>query len=99
RLGRPAHPVRLMMTRYLQLLSPRRLFPGGLFPGGTRRANQFGPLAWIGAGIVALVVLTALFAPLLAPYELNYLDMTRQLEGHSRDHWLGTDENGADILT
>ncbi|MBA2664167.1 MAG: ABC transporter permease [Bradymonadaceae bacterium] len=70
-----------------------------LLPKGTRRSNHLGGLAIFGAVIVVLVGLIALLAPWLAPYELNYLDMTRQLEGPSADHWLGTDENGGDILT
>ena len=56
-------------------------------------------LAWLGLVIVGIVVLAALLGPLLAPYPVDYVDVTRQLEGPSLDHWLGTDENGADVLT
>ncbi|RDV36347.1 ABC transporter permease [Bradymonadaceae bacterium TMQ3] len=62
-------------------------------------ANHFGPLAYLGMAILAVVALVALFAPWLAPYELAHMDVTRQLQGPSAEHWLGTDENGADVLT
>lgn len=64
-------------------------------PGGGRIRG----LSWLGAAIVFVVLLVALFADLLAPYGITYVDVTRQLEGPSSDHWLGTDENGGDVLT
>lgn len=63
------------------------------------RAKAFGPLSRFGLAITILVLAIALFAPLLAPYDLQFVDITRQLEAPSRAHWLGTDENGADVLT
>jgi peptide/nickel transport system permease protein len=56
-------------------------------------------LAWFGATLVAVVGLVALFAPWLAPYELGTVDVTQQLHGPSWEHPLGTDQNGADLLT
>ncbi|RAL21838.1 peptide ABC transporter permease [Lujinxingia litoralis] len=61
--------------------------------------NAFGPLAIAGMFILAAVALVAIFSPWFAPYELSHMDVTRQLEGPSSSHWLGTDENGADVLT
>ncbi len=72
----------------------RRLF--ALTTGGP---NKFSFLAYFGMVFLALVAFVAIFAPWLAPYELTHMDVTRQLEGPSADHWLGTDENGADVLT
>ncbi|MFW5968102.1 MAG: ABC transporter permease [Persicimonas sp.] len=63
------------------------------------RHHKLGPLAWLGMATLGLVFMVAIFAPYLAPYELGYVDVTRQLEGPSAAHWLGTDENGADVLT
>ncbi len=65
-------------------------------PGG---GTGLGRLAWLGAAVLGLIVFVALFAPWLAPYDLQYVDVTRQLEGPSPAHPLGTDENGADLLT
>ncbi len=61
--------------------------------------NRLGGLAIFGLAVMVFIVLCAIFAPWLAPYELGQIDMTRQLEGPSALHWLGTDENGKDILT
>src|SRR5690554_3307701 len=62
-------------------------------------ANHFGGLAFFGMGILAVVIVVAIFAPWLAPFDLTHMDVTRQLEGPTGRHWLGTDENGADVLT
>jgi peptide/nickel transport system permease protein len=67
--------------------------------GGEARSSGLGRLAWIGAAVLGLIVFVAAFAPWLAPYDLQYVDVTRQLEGPSPAHPLGTDENGADLLT
>ncbi len=56
-------------------------------------------LAWIGLAIIGVVLFAAIFGPMLAPYELNRVDVTRQLQAPSSLHWLGTDENGADVFT
>lgn len=58
-----------------------------------------GLLAWFGAGVVFVVLFVAVFAPWLAPYSLDYVDVTNQLQPPSPAHPLGTDENGADLLT
>jgi len=55
--------------------------------------------ALIGAVIALLIVLMAIFAPLLSPYEpLNQAPLDR-LEGSSSEHWLGTDDYGRDVLS
>jgi len=56
-------------------------------------------LAPTGAVVVGLVLLVAIIGPFLAPYAADAIDVSRQLEPPSGDHWLGTDENGADVLT
>lgn len=59
------------------------------------RAN---PLGAIGAAIILLMVLTALFAPFLARYEINaYAGMPNQ--GPSGHNWFGTDRFGQDIYS
>lgn len=63
---------------------------------GFRRRSGLAPL---GLFILTIVALAAILAPWIAPYPLDYIDVTRQLEGPSADHWLGTDENGRDVLT
>src|SRR5205807_408315 len=55
-------------------------------------------LAAIGAAIVAAVMLIALSAPLLAPYDPNAVSAAHILEAPSRAHWAGTDELGRDLF-
>lgn len=53
----------------------------------------------IGGGILALLALVALFAPLIAPYGQNELDFQNLLSGPSSQHFFGTDENGRDVFS
>jgi len=73
--------------------------PGKKIGMARLRARGGRGLTVLGLGIIAVVGLAALFAPWLSPYELGLIDITRQLEPPSSRHWLGTDENGADVLT
>jgi peptide/nickel transport system permease protein len=50
--------------------------------------------------VIALgLVLVAIFAPLLAPYDPIAQDLDRTYQPSSTGHWLGTDEFGRDILS
>lgn len=53
--------------------------------------------ARIGLVIVALIVLAAIFAPLVARHNPIAIDLSRMLEGPSTEHWMGTDIQGRDI--
>jgi peptide/nickel transport system permease protein len=53
----------------------------------------------IGAVIILLLILTAIFAPLLTPYEPNKVDLQNNLQQPSSQHLLGTDQHGRDVLT
>ncbi|GHG88676.1 ABC transporter permease [Streptomyces lanatus] len=52
-----------------------------------------------GAAFLALVVLAAAFAPLLAPYAPDAVDLSASLVGTGGDHPLGTDASGQDLLS
>jgi peptide/nickel transport system permease protein len=56
-------------------------------------------LAPVGAAIVFVLSVVAVFGPWIAPYAADTIDVTKQLEPPSSAHWFGTDENGADVLT
>jgi peptide/nickel transport system permease protein len=56
------------------------------------------PLGMAGLAIIALVVLVALFAPVISPYGPTEQVTSRLLEP-SAEHWLGTDEFGRDIFS
>ncbi len=53
----------------------------------------------VAACYVLLVVLIAIFAPLIAPFEPLEQDLRNSLQGPSGGHWLGTDELGRDVLS
>ncbi|HEY6448727.1 MAG TPA: ABC transporter permease [Acidobacteriaceae bacterium] len=57
------------------------------------------PLTVIGMALLILFAGMALLAPLLAPYNPAALDLLHRLAAPTRQHWLGTDELGRDILS
>jgi peptide/nickel transport system permease protein len=57
------------------------------------------PLAMLGLGIVLLLVLIALLAPLLATHSPTAQSLADRLQAPSASHWLGTDELGRDIYS
>lgn len=84
------------------------LAPGalpGAAPAVSRRRRLVlpkGPAASIGLGLIGLVVVLAIFAPLVAPHDPNAQDVTRRLippftSGSS--FILGTDHVGRDVLS
>lgn len=54
---------------------------------------------WIGLVIVALLVLAAIFAPLLATHAPSKQNIMQQLATPGADYWLGADQYGRDIWT
>lgn len=55
--------------------------------------------AAIGASIVLLVCVAALAAPIIAPYDPTELAVANRIRPLSREHPLGTDELGRDVLS
>lgn len=49
--------------------------------------------------VLAVVVLAAIFAPLIAPYDPDAVDFLSFLAPPSAAHWLGTDSLGRDLLS
>jgi peptide/nickel transport system permease protein len=56
-------------------------------------------MALASATFLILMYLVALFAPVIAPYDPNENDILNIHARPSSDHWLGTDENGRDVLS
>src|SRR5262249_3238761 len=57
------------------------------------------PLAMIGCTILCLLVLIAIFAPLIAPYGFDDQSLELRLKAPSAAHWFGTDDLGRDIFS
>ena len=56
------------------------------------------PTVVVGGGLIALMVLAAIFAPLLTAYDPIRIDVTSRLRPPSADHWFGTDSYGRDVF-
>ncbi len=57
------------------------------------------PLLIIAATAVILLVMLAVFAPLVAPYDPLDQSVLARFRGPSAAHWLGTDQFGRDLLS
>jgi len=57
------------------------------------------PLALSGFVIIATVLLLALLAPLIAPYDPDAIDVHAILLPPSGEHWMGTDGLGRDVFS
>ena len=71
-------------------MSPLRL---ALIRFGHRPASMFG------AAVIVALILLALLAPLIVPYPPNATSWTLIRKPPSVLHWMGTDENGRDVLS
>ena len=56
-------------------------------------------LAWIGFSLIGVMVLTALFAPVIAPHDPLQVDLMQKLQPSSFGYPLGTDHLGRCILS
>ena len=70
----------------------------GLWQQALRRLLR-SPMATISGILLILLVLVAIFAPLVAPYDYTLQDYTALTQPPSSAHWLGTDDLGRDILS
>ena len=57
------------------------------------------PLGAIGAVIIIIMILTALLAGLIAPFDPLTTDYAAMLQAPSWSHWFGTDSFGRDVFT
>jgi peptide/nickel transport system permease protein len=57
------------------------------------------PIALVGAAIILIAVLGALFGPALMPYDPYAPSVSERLQGPSLRHWMGTDRVGRDLFS
>ena len=62
-------------------------------------ARRLGMTGIVGMTMVLILIVVAIFAPLLAPYDPQHMDAGHELESPSARHWMGTDEFGRDVLS
>lgn len=85
---------------WLQSDAPESAFQarsGRLYAGCLDFSNN--RLAVLGLSIILVLILTAIFAPLIAPYDPILTDLRNRLQPISATHLLGTDEVGRDIFS
>ena len=80
-----------------ELTLPRRT-SRGLWPDAWRRLTR-NKLAMGGLVVICLLLLVAVFADLLAPYDPARLFPGQSYAPPSAAHWLGTDDVGRDVLS
>jgi peptide/nickel transport system permease protein len=56
-------------------------------------------LAMLGAGIIVVIVVCCVFAPLLTSYDVSSQDIMAMRQAPSAEHLLGTDDLGRDVWT
>jgi peptide/nickel transport system permease protein len=76
---------------------PDHVAPAGR--GALLRAFNANKTAWVGLAILVLLVLAAVFAPLLSPYDPIEQDILDRLKPPTAEHLLGTDYYGRDTLS
>ena len=88
------------MIEIPDLTAPAAPAPGAL--AGWRSRLRQNPLLLAGGTMVALILLVAVFAPLLAPFPADAGAATHPfsvLKPPSAQHWFGTDQVGRDVLS
>lgn len=63
------------------------------------KGMQQNALALSGAVLISTILILALFAPLIAPYDPDTINVKTILLGPSAQHWMGTDGLGRDVLS
>ena len=70
----------------------------GLLEQLGRMASQ-NKLAVFSAAVILIIILLAVFAPVIAPYKESQQDLMARLSAPSAQHWFGTDELGRDVFS
>lgn len=78
---------------------PTLAWSGRVGRRGFGALRQMSLQAKIGAGILLVLVVVAIFASVIAPYGQNQLDFANILTGPSSQHLFGTDSDGRDVFS
>ena len=73
--------------------------PFAYFASATLKAFNTNKTSWIGLVVFLIVVVAAIAAPVLAPYDPTDQNILEKLHPPSMEHWLGTDSFGRDTLS
>ena len=96
------------MSKILHFFNKQKEFEQDVLDGGMQYSSFYGDsfkrlkknkMAMVCAAILLFLLLVAIFAPLLTPYDPTYQDYSAVLAEPSFAHPFGTDEFGRDILS
>ena len=96
------------MSKILHFFNKQKEFEQDVLDGGMQYSSFYGDsfkrlkknkMAMVCAAVLLFLVLVAIFAPLLTPYDPTYQDYSAVLAEPSFAHPFGTDEFGRDILS
>ncbi len=73
--------------------------PFAYFLNATLKAFNTNKTSWVGLVVFLIVVVAAILAPLISPYDPLEQDILSRLQPPSVEHWLGTDNFGRDTLS
>jgi peptide/nickel transport system permease protein len=99
---RPADPVSLIMATPVALThaeASAALAPRLTFGEASVKFVRTKPLGAAGALVILVMMVVAVFAEVLAPYDPYRGDYALQFARPSAEHWLGTDEFGRDVMS
>jgi peptide/nickel transport system permease protein len=85
------------MSRGAAIAAPRRGLAHALRE--LRSAFNTNITSWIGLGVFLAIVLLAVLAPLIAPFDPYEQHIVDRLKGPDATYWFGTDAFGRDILS
>lgn len=55
-------------------------------------------VAVVGGGLFLIIILSVIFVPIISPYEISEFNLQDKTMSPSSSHWLGTDEQGRDVV-
>src|ERR1700736_6183980 len=73
--------------------------PFAYFAAPALKAFNSNKTSWIGLVVFLIVVVVAILAPVLAPFDPNDQNILEKLRAPTLEHWLGTDSFGRDTLS
>jgi len=65
----------------------------------TMRSLRHNKIALFGLALVGVLIVVGVFAPLIAPYNPYQATLDISLQAPTYSHWMGTDEEGRDVLS
>jgi peptide/nickel transport system permease protein len=84
------------MSAVLRTAAPS---PFAYLASATLKAFNTNKTSWIGLAIFLIVIIAAILAPVVAPFDPNDQNILEKLRAPTLEHWLGTDSFGRDTLS